>query len=396
MRKKLLSNNEITSISKGGILYRPGEIPVLTKSQAEQAKLVAKLPQDFPIANWENMGTKQQLQQMKYSGLNAQEQWSLLNSNVPLTALSQYNQAQTQSASTALAARVAASLVSAFAKAAVPPTPTPGDASSNYTPLQSGGLREKLNTMKEEFKKTPAGNTSGKVTGKASGRTGGAIPFEGTMKAWAGSEIVNPNSPPTITPFKYNIDLVTPTPTPRMTPTPSPTSTPTPTPTPTPSLSEQRAQAAVKEGIRLADKGVEYTWGGKKVEDGLDCSGLVVILLKNVGFKFGNGNLSLGSQYMANSFLTLGLGTSEYDYTKDNKFPPLQAGDLVFSADADNPKVNKHVMMATGNGMQVVEASSVTGVNKVTYQFDSYKTERNGRYYRDSGQIITQVIRPKY
>ena len=74
MRKKLLNNNDITSISKGGVLYRPGEIPVLTKGQVEQAKLVGKLPQDFPIANWESMNTKQQLQEMKYSGLNAQEQ----------------------------------------------------------------------------------------------------------------------------------------------------------------------------------------------------------------------------------------------------------------------------------------------------------------------------------
>ena len=40
MRKKLLNNNDITSISKGGVLYRPGEIPVLTKGQVEQAKLV--------------------------------------------------------------------------------------------------------------------------------------------------------------------------------------------------------------------------------------------------------------------------------------------------------------------------------------------------------------------
>ena len=87
MRNKGLNNNLTDTISKGGVLYRPGEIPVLTKEQLAQANLVSKLPHDFPFANWEGMSTKQQLQQMKYSGLNPQEQWSLLNANVPLGVL---------------------------------------------------------------------------------------------------------------------------------------------------------------------------------------------------------------------------------------------------------------------------------------------------------------------
>lgn len=73
--------------------------------------------------------------------------------------------------------------------------------------------------------------------------------------------------------------------------------------------------------------------GRKKVEDGLDCSGLVVILLKTAGFKFGEGALSLGAQYMANSFFRTRVRTNEYDYTKDNGFPALQAarGSGIFS-----------------------------------------------------------------
>ena len=118
MRKKLLNNNLTGAISKGGVLYRPGEVPTLTKEQIAQANLVSKLPKDFPFANWEGMTTKQQLQQMQYSGLNPQDQWSLLNSNVPLVTLNQYNQAQNQSNSTALAARVASSLVNAKAQGA--------------------------------------------------------------------------------------------------------------------------------------------------------------------------------------------------------------------------------------------------------------------------------------
>ena len=94
MRNKLLNNNQSDYISKGGVLYKPGEIPALTKEQLTQASLVSKLPRDFPFANWEGMTTKQQLQQMKYSGLNPQEQWSLLNANVPLSVLNEHNQAQ--------------------------------------------------------------------------------------------------------------------------------------------------------------------------------------------------------------------------------------------------------------------------------------------------------------
>jgi len=94
MRNKLLNTNQTNSISKGGVLYRPGEIPTLNKEQIAQANLVNKLPGNFPFANWESMNTKQQLQTMKYSGLNDQEQWSLLNTNVPLTVLNEHNQAQ--------------------------------------------------------------------------------------------------------------------------------------------------------------------------------------------------------------------------------------------------------------------------------------------------------------
>ena len=65
MRNKLLNNNQSDYISKGGVLYKPGEIPALTKEQLTQASLVSKLPRDFPFANWEGMTTKQQLQQMK-------------------------------------------------------------------------------------------------------------------------------------------------------------------------------------------------------------------------------------------------------------------------------------------------------------------------------------------
>ena len=119
MRKKLLNNNLTGAISKGGVLYRAGEIPTLTTEQKEHANLVSKLPRDFPFANWENMTARQQQQTISRSGLNAQDQWSLLNTNIPLAVLNEHNQAQNQSESAALAARVAATLVNAKAQAAV-------------------------------------------------------------------------------------------------------------------------------------------------------------------------------------------------------------------------------------------------------------------------------------
>ena len=119
MRKKLLNNNLTGAISKGGVLYRPGEIPTLTKEQIAQAKLVNQLPQDFPFANWENMTARQQQQTISRSGLTPQDQWTLMNTNIPLSVLNKHNQAQNQSESAALAARVAASLVNAKAQAAV-------------------------------------------------------------------------------------------------------------------------------------------------------------------------------------------------------------------------------------------------------------------------------------
>ena len=77
--------------------------------------------------------------------------------------------------------------------------------------------------------------------------------------------------------------------------------------------------------------------------------------------------------------------------------PPLMPGDLVFSANSDNLSLDRHVTMATGNGLQVVEASDRAGTNKVTYQFDAYDTiNEDGLYVRGTGQVVTYVIRPNY
>lgn len=88
---------------------------------------------------------------MKYSGLNAQEQWSLLNANVPLSALSQYNQAQTQTESTALAARVAASLVNTSAQVAAAKAQAAVSKPTVSTPLQTTTQQRKSDMKQEEY-----------------------------------------------------------------------------------------------------------------------------------------------------------------------------------------------------------------------------------------------------
>jgi len=71
--------------------------------------------------------------------------------------------------------------------------------------------------------------------------------------------------------------------------------------------------------------------------------------------------------------------------------------DLVFTAKPGDLKSVVHVMMATGKGLQVVEASSVEGVKKVTYQFDAYDTiNKDGLFVRDTTQVVVYVFRPNY
>jgi len=152
MRSKLLKNNRIGNFTNGNPINSAREVPILNETQQQQAALVSKLPKDFPIAGWESMNTKQQLQAMKFSGLNAQDQWTLLNANEKLSTLSQYNQAQTQSESAALAARVAASLVNTTAKAAATAKAQAAVGKPTVsTSLQTTAQQRKSDMKQEEY-----------------------------------------------------------------------------------------------------------------------------------------------------------------------------------------------------------------------------------------------------
>ena len=193
-------------------------------------------------------------------------------------------------------------------------------------------------------------------------------------------------------------ETVPPVKTPKMTPSPKPTPMPTPTPVPTPSDRDRRAQAAVNAASAYADNNVKYTKGGSSDQNGFDCSGLVRKVCENTNLVFGQGNLSNSARYMVKSFFdNPEYGTDVYDYANNLDMPSLMPGDLVFSANPDNLGLDRHVSIATGNGLQVVEASDRAGINKVTYQFDAYDTINNdGLYVRGTGQVITYVIRPNY
>ena len=419
MRNTPSNSNGNTNAS---IVNGANRLTTLTKDQIEQAKLVSKLPNDFPVARWESMNTKQQLQAMKNSGLNPKEQWSLLNASAPLSALSQHNQAQTETETRAYVARSLAPLATQIAQSATVKTGLQNTKYSNSSSLQITPQQRKLDMLQEEhdtkFLEKAAGRMSPPTKPNNTDKSPTTYkPLEspppknangdtGKKETWIDKlaslwdSIVDVFTPEKEDTQTFTLTTLPPTKTPRMTPTPRLTPKATPTPTPTPKLSEreQKAQSIVEAGKALADKGVKYTWGGTTIEGGMDCSGLIEYIARDTNLIFAEGYISKSAEYMVDTLINgkVRYGDVTYDYHNNVEFPDLQPGDLVFSADPKDPKVNKHVTMATGDNLQVLEASSMKDVNKVTYQFDAYSTESDGKYYRNSGQVVTYVIRPYY
>lgn len=405
--------------------------PALSKNQIEQANLVKKLPNDFPIANWEQMNTKQQLHAMKYSGLNPQEQWTLLNATAPLSALNQHNQAQDEVATRSYVERSIAPLYAQIAQPATAKTGTPSTKSSNSTPLQTTSQQRKLDMRQEEYETRfyekaaaranstsnsanptkaptaykPLENTQPKDTGNGGGKikewvdnlvsllsggvVGGAIPKKSTPKPVASTPKPTVGAPE---PVKMSTEE------PNLTPTPWLTPMPTSTPKPTPSERDLKAEAIVKKAMGYADANIKYTKKGTSQEEGFDCSGLIKDVCGGSKLVFEQGYIGKSAQGMVTSFLRNSeYASKEYDYTKNTVFPALMPGDLVFSADSDNIKSVAHVTMATGKGLQVVEASDRVGIEKVTYQFDAYdKINKDGLFVRDTDQVVVYVFRPNY
>ncbi|HWR28516.1 MAG TPA: NlpC/P60 family protein [Negativicutes bacterium] len=437
MRNKLLNNNQPNYISKGGVLYKPGEIPALTKEQLTQASLVSKLPRDFPFANWEGMTTKQQLRTIGYSGLTAQEQWSLLNANVPLSVLNEHNQAQEYAAAQASPVQAPA-LLSAKAVQALAQNFQKTNTNSSISPsLQSGVPQRKLEEQKENLqtkllgKPAIAAANPVKITnptktpysykplekGDGSGDTDGE---DGKKESWFHAlldSIFAPKEKPKASPQIVPITTVEPRPTIPMTPTPKPTTTPSPTPKQGNGVSPSSAkkEAMLDEGFKFLDDAVNsnasycfdtrnHSRYGKEKPQQFDCSGLAISFILKCGSKlpFGTGYISNNCAGMVDSIRGTDYGEITYDYKNDQDLPELQRGDFVFYADPKNLSKDVHVAIATGETIydpmkkksypEVVEASAVA--KKVTGQYLAYNgTNKGGLYTRDhSGQIITHVV----
>lgn len=222
----------------------------------KEARVVEKLPNDFPIDQWESLNTKQQRQALKFSGLDDQEQWVLLNANAPLRVLDEYNQEQLSNGLQALAANVA----STVAKSSSPRNPASDSLRSISTPLQKAALQRKLELQREalaERERQAQGRTSVRATldDGASNRPAANKPVaRGSQSSKSGEDdgeeknfwekfksalknlanFLSPEKTPepaSSTPQVVTMVTVPPTASPKPTPTPTPSPTPSPKPT---------------------------------------------------------------------------------------------------------------------------------------------------------------------
>ncbi|HIW20486.1 MAG TPA: C40 family peptidase, partial [Candidatus Dorea intestinavium] len=105
-----------------------------------------------------------------------------------------------------------------------------------------------------------------------------------------------------------------PTPTPAPTPTPTPTPTPAPTPTPTPTPEpEVNPGGNSALGAAIASRGLQYigapyVYGGNSLETGIDCSGFVYQIHRQLGITTPRQSASLLAGGKAVSFANMQPG----------------------------------------------------------------------------------------
>lgn len=169
----------------------------LTKAQQKEAALVGKLPNDFPLDQWERMNTKAQLKAMQHSGLSDQEQWVLLNATAPQSVLVQHNQMLDE---IAIKASIASMLIPVYFAAATQSsqhTQTADNKPAISPSLQRDALRQELDMLKEEGKKNPLGKVGGGVgTAVSPKATGNVTASLGSML----NPLPKPGSMPVVTP----------------------------------------------------------------------------------------------------------------------------------------------------------------------------------------------------
>lgn len=392
-------------------------------SLQDQAELVKRLPKDFPLDRFEAMNTKQQLNALKFSGLNDKEQWVLLNASAPLRDLKESSQAQDDAETKAYVAKVMAPHASKPEQISQESVHSTNQKSSNSTSLQNGAARRKLDLRQEEYEARFLEKTADRnpIQAKESKTTRFHSANQALERRTADQDSDQDSNKKTSlwdqftsflrdlfspeeeteaakdTPQIVTIETVPPTETPKLTPSPKATATPNLTTTPGLTKREQMAIDIVSYATSLKDR--PYSKIGNTGQKGYDCSGLIRALCRDMhsNLKFEQGYISKSCEDgMAKDFMNNAeYGQTIYDYRDGGNITKLLPGDLVFSATADNLKIDRHVTMATGVGLQVIEASSI--VNKVTDEFDAYKSvNKVGLYVRESGQIITFIIRPNY
>lgn len=405
-------------------------------SLQDQAELVKRLPKDFPIDRFEAMNTKQQLNALKFSGLNDKEQWVLLNASAPLCDLKESSQTHDDAETKAYVAKVIAPHASKPEQNSQESVHTTNQKSSNSTSLQNGAARRKLDLRQEEyearfFEKTADRNPIQAQESKTTRfhaakqalelRTADHDSDQDSNKKaslWDQftsflRDLFSPEEEKEAakdTPQIVTIETVPPTETPKLTPSPKATATPSLTTTPGLTKREQMASSIVEFAKQQVLAEAKYSSTGRFGKDGFDCSGLVIAVCENSRSKlpFDNVRIKRTCKYgMARSFLANNeYGEKLYAYQEDIAIPKLQPGDLVFYADPSNLERDLHVTIATGEMVydlkadrywpQVIEASGYS--NTVTDQFPAFNnTNLNGYYYRShSQQIVTYVIRPNY
>lgn len=209
-------------------------------TQSKEAALVAKLPADFPIDQWDTMSTKAQQAAMQNSGLNKQEQWTLLNATTPLETQSLLNNIQKGLATRSLSAQEAALLTNAAKQITAEKNNLASGNASILPSLQKALLRGELENRWSDLKAVVEKNTVETATVNKS--TASAAQPASTQASASKADNILPGALDALRTWVAGLfstkdtesaaaQKAEPTTTPKATPSPTPTPAPTPVPT---------------------------------------------------------------------------------------------------------------------------------------------------------------------
>ena len=136
-------------------LYIPNE------AQKQEADVVAKLPSEFPIFQWESMGAIAQQKVMEKSGLSPQDQWRLLNASTPLDVLSLLNEIQNNAKSGLLTSGEASKITDQTLRYSDDRLRLANGDASYLPPLQKALWNRELDKVLGDLQDKANGNTGG-------------------------------------------------------------------------------------------------------------------------------------------------------------------------------------------------------------------------------------------